>query len=178
VCDLETSRVGAPYIYIYIYIYDISRLRVNTWRFFYCLIQHDSSTAQIACFRCDVQWKLRCSGKWQDQRDVSEHCGSAELNIFFVTVFESGGSTKNWITKLEMGASTTLYSLNGVLLWNFYKFNCLTCLFVMNVRGGRRQWLIVSAPWVISARARNDIRTILRWGKSPQPLREAPIHWR
>jgi len=39
VCDLETSRMGAPYIYIYIYIYDISSLRVNdltfillTWR--------------------------------------------------------------------------------------------------------------------------------------------------
>ena len=32
VCDLETSRLGAPYIYIYIYIYiyDISSLRVNT----------------------------------------------------------------------------------------------------------------------------------------------------
>jgi len=37
VCDLETSRMGAPYIYIY--IYDISGLRVNdltlillTWR--------------------------------------------------------------------------------------------------------------------------------------------------
>jgi len=29
VCDPETSRVGAPYIYIYIYIYDISTLRVN-----------------------------------------------------------------------------------------------------------------------------------------------------
>jgi len=35
VCDLETSRMGAPYIYIYkyiyiyLYIYDISRLRVN-----------------------------------------------------------------------------------------------------------------------------------------------------
>ena len=33
VCDLETSRIGAPYIYIYIYIYmniyiyDISSLR-------------------------------------------------------------------------------------------------------------------------------------------------------
>ena len=45
VCDLETSRIGAPYIcvcvyiYIYIYIYGISSLRVNdltlillTWR--------------------------------------------------------------------------------------------------------------------------------------------------
>ena len=32
VCDLETSRIDAPYvyIYIYIYIYDISRLRVNS----------------------------------------------------------------------------------------------------------------------------------------------------
>ena len=34
VCDLETSRIGAPYIHIYIYtyiyIYDISSLRVNT----------------------------------------------------------------------------------------------------------------------------------------------------
>ena len=36
-CDLETSSIGAPYIYIY--IYDISSLRVNdltlillTWR--------------------------------------------------------------------------------------------------------------------------------------------------
>jgi len=27
VCDLETSRIGDPYIYIY--IYDISSLRVN-----------------------------------------------------------------------------------------------------------------------------------------------------
>jgi hypothetical protein len=31
VCDLETSRIGAPYIYIYIYIYiyDISSLMVK-----------------------------------------------------------------------------------------------------------------------------------------------------
>jgi len=39
VCELETSRIGAPYIYIYIYLYDISSLRINdltlillTWR--------------------------------------------------------------------------------------------------------------------------------------------------
>ena len=37
-CDLETSRIGAPYIYIYIYIYDISRLRVN-------VREHDSNIA-------------------------------------------------------------------------------------------------------------------------------------
>ena len=30
VCDLETSRIGVPYIYIY--IYDISSLRVNDVR--------------------------------------------------------------------------------------------------------------------------------------------------
>ena len=30
VCDLETSRMGAPYIYIYIYIYDISSLWVKS----------------------------------------------------------------------------------------------------------------------------------------------------
>jgi hypothetical protein len=31
VCDLGTSRIGAPYIYIYIYIYiyDINNLRVK-----------------------------------------------------------------------------------------------------------------------------------------------------
>jgi len=29
VCDLETSRIGDPYIYIY--IYDISRLRVKSY---------------------------------------------------------------------------------------------------------------------------------------------------
>jgi len=29
VCDLETSRMGAPYICVYIYIYDISSLKVN-----------------------------------------------------------------------------------------------------------------------------------------------------
>jgi len=29
VCDLETSRIGDPYIYIYIYIYNISSLRVK-----------------------------------------------------------------------------------------------------------------------------------------------------
>ena len=46
VCDLETSRMGAPYIYIYIYthiytyiyIYDISSLRVKTmWNSTYTL---------------------------------------------------------------------------------------------------------------------------------------------
>ena len=32
-CDLETSRMGAPYIYIYMYIYDISSLRVKLQKF-------------------------------------------------------------------------------------------------------------------------------------------------
>jgi len=38
VCDLETSRIGAPYIYIYIYIYDISSLRVNDFISFYSVL--------------------------------------------------------------------------------------------------------------------------------------------
>jgi len=29
VCDLETSRIGAPCMCVYIYIYDISSLRVK-----------------------------------------------------------------------------------------------------------------------------------------------------
>jgi len=37
VCDLETSRIGAPYIYIYIYIYDISNLRVKLVSVWYVL---------------------------------------------------------------------------------------------------------------------------------------------
>jgi hypothetical protein len=40
VCDLETARMGAPYIYIYIYIYiyDISRLRVNCTAYSYIVL--------------------------------------------------------------------------------------------------------------------------------------------
>ena len=34
VCDLETSRMGVPYIYIYIYIYDISSLRIKCRQLF------------------------------------------------------------------------------------------------------------------------------------------------
>ena len=35
VCDLETSRIGAPYIYIYMYIYDISSLSFNIGQYRY-----------------------------------------------------------------------------------------------------------------------------------------------
>ena len=56
VCDLETSRIGAPYIYIYIYIYDISSLRVNklsytvaSWLSFYksCIMMHRTMNVKI-----------------------------------------------------------------------------------------------------------------------------------
>ena len=47
VCDLETSRIGAPYIYIYIYIYDISSLRVK-----HCFI---STHAQTFCSTIHAQ---------------------------------------------------------------------------------------------------------------------------
>ena len=43
VCDLETSRMGAPYIYIY--IYDISSLRVKVrdalYRYSVCVMQYE-----------------------------------------------------------------------------------------------------------------------------------------
>jgi hypothetical protein len=38
VCDLETSRIGTPYIYIYIYIYDISSLRVKEFNNLYLIV--------------------------------------------------------------------------------------------------------------------------------------------
>jgi len=38
VCDLETSRIGAPCVYIYIYIYNISSLRVN--QLLYCFFKN------------------------------------------------------------------------------------------------------------------------------------------
>jgi len=41
VCDLETSRMGAPYIYIY--IYDISRLRVK-FKFVNAIALHTAYT--------------------------------------------------------------------------------------------------------------------------------------
>ena len=52
VCDLETSRIGAPYIYVYIYIYiyiyiyvcDISSLRVNLAPTVASQMQHDTAT--------------------------------------------------------------------------------------------------------------------------------------
>jgi hypothetical protein len=61
VCDLETSRIGAPYIYIYIYIYDISNLRVNffSWLDFLVL-------SQVMCdaviMNCVTEMKLCLNG--------------------------------------------------------------------------------------------------------------------
>jgi len=43
VCDLETSRMGAPYIYIY----DISRLRVKL----YCTLEHP---VVLSCPLCRI----------------------------------------------------------------------------------------------------------------------------
>jgi len=57
VCDLETSRMGAPYIYMY----DISRLRVN-WRRESCN-EPDShwlcSKYFVRHFVCMCQWKMK-----------------------------------------------------------------------------------------------------------------------
>jgi len=58
VCDLETTRMGAPYIYIYIYIYkiyiyiyiyDISRLRAIIWL----------NTRINICTHCNVESKCQ-----------------------------------------------------------------------------------------------------------------------
>ena len=48
VCDLETSRTGAPYIYIYIYIYicDISSPRVKEC-LFHCIPEYRSFTKNL-----------------------------------------------------------------------------------------------------------------------------------
>jgi len=53
VCDLEISRIGAPYIYIYIYIYDISSLRVNiiTLASSYSAL-HDDGDYTKTCWSC------------------------------------------------------------------------------------------------------------------------------
>jgi len=57
VCDLETSRMGALYIYIYIYIYicvyDISHLRVN---YGMCSIDFQHCDSHYSClFRVSVE---------------------------------------------------------------------------------------------------------------------------
>jgi len=58
VCDLETSRMGAPYIYIYIYIYiyDISRLRVNKGIFCRCILynitMHGAKNIKLILYKC------------------------------------------------------------------------------------------------------------------------------
>jgi len=64
VCDLETSRMGAPYIYIY----DISRLRVNITEFLY--------------FIPKVYWYLF------PQRELSAWSLSLRISIFYGIVSE------------------------------------------------------------------------------------------
>jgi len=54
VCYLETSRIGAPYIYIYIYIYDVNSLRVNLHTCSSCSIVVNS---QI-CAYCVITWTI------------------------------------------------------------------------------------------------------------------------
>ena len=50
VCDLETSRIGA--IYIYIYIYDISNLRVNMD----VIEDGEAERKHIACAWRKINW--------------------------------------------------------------------------------------------------------------------------
>ena len=45
VCDLETSRIGAPYIYIY----DISSLRVNLSSIYEAVVYAASNVVKFLC---------------------------------------------------------------------------------------------------------------------------------
>jgi len=65
VCDLETSRMGGPYIYIY--IYDVSRLRVKESPFYvtWCGVIKQSFVLRITkkvrgCFRGCDQCQMVC----------------------------------------------------------------------------------------------------------------------
>jgi len=51
VCDLETSRIGAPYIYIY----DVSNLRVKVC---HRILQVSSNLKNICCSRCPQKKKV------------------------------------------------------------------------------------------------------------------------
>jgi len=50
VCDLETSRIGAPYIYIY--IYDISSLRVKQTRTPFCSLNLHPQQSKFKTTSC------------------------------------------------------------------------------------------------------------------------------
>jgi len=73
VCDLETSRMGAPYIY------DISRLRVKTficvylWRF---LIYNATSSlliSKLLAYSC-IEQDRPCSYKRNNEARSRDHC--------------------------------------------------------------------------------------------------------
>ena len=67
VCDLETSRIDAPYIYIYIYIYDISSLRVkfgdgNTFDMMTCkCVSKDKRREKCQLITCCESTEEKCS---------------------------------------------------------------------------------------------------------------------
>ena len=67
VCDLETLRVGAPYIY------DISRLRVNRSKVFLCI----SQIIKNSCYRNSVQFPGKCPLIWSE---LSPHPMASKVN--------------------------------------------------------------------------------------------------
>ena len=73
-CDLETSRMGAPYIYIY--IYDISRLRVNLIVFSSTCFEHPSIRPQedlyMQFYGISFMHPYNQSGRCQDVFDQAQ----------------------------------------------------------------------------------------------------------
>ena len=68
VCDLETSRMGVPYIYIYIYIYDISSLRVNVKETIKSRMCNFNKAQKI--FNVEAPWKMATGKmkKWMEDQ--------------------------------------------------------------------------------------------------------------
>jgi len=86
VCDLETSRIGAPYIYIYIYIYNISSLRVNqTWIFStyfpkileYQFHENPSSGSRVVYMRTDGETDRQTKRHDETNSHFSQCCERA-----------------------------------------------------------------------------------------------------
>ena len=94
VCDLETSRMGAPYIYIYIYIYDISSLKVNN---------------------CFIAWLLLFIVSLGTNGCVNICVNSPEDG----PVGPKNVKIRQYINKIEIVTSVVFYSIR---IWNLHSY--------------------------------------------------------
>ena len=83
VCYLETSRIGAPYIYIYIYIYDISNLRVKTCKVYFPHLSH--------------QW----TKSTQTHAPVIYSTKATQISVSLYGLFSGHGSLKRSLLKRD-----------------------------------------------------------------------------